>query len=134
MSNEHAHTGGEGATVDGYPSVSNQQHGDVGLDELFEILADGERRRLLGYLQGADGDVATFSELVEHVSDEPDALSDDDPDRVAVNLHHNHLPKLEAANIVEYDPRSETVRYRGGPVVGDWVELARNYESAHQRL
>jgi hypothetical protein len=134
MSNERAQTGGEGVTTDGNPSVSDQQRGDVGLDELFEVLANEERRRLLGYLESTDEHVVTFSELVEHVTDESDALSNDDRDRAAVNLHHNHLPKLEAANVAEYDPRSETVRYRGEPVVGDWVELARDYESAHHRL
>ena len=133
MSNEHAPTGGEGATMDGNPSVSDQQTAAVDLDELFEVLANGHRRRLLGYFDDTDDDVGAFSDLVEHVADESDAVSNDDRERVAVNLHHNHVPKLEDANLVEYDPRSETVRYRGGSVVSDWIELARAYESgSHQ--
>ncbi len=134
MSNEHAPTGGEGATMDGNPSVSDQQTAAVGLDELFRVLADGQRRRLLAYLDRTEDDVAAFSELVEHAADESVAVSNEDRERVAVNLHHNHLPKLEDANLVEYDPRSETVRYRGGPVVNEWVELARTYEPNRQPL
>ncbi|WP_435181695.1 DUF7344 domain-containing protein [Halorussus sp. AFM4] len=33
--------------------------------------------------------------------------------RVAVTLHHNHLPRLDAAAVLDYDPRSRTVRYWG---------------------
>ncbi|UPV73038.1 hypothetical protein M0R89_10800 [Halorussus limi] len=117
--------------MDGDPSVFDQQTAEVDLDDLFEVLADGQRRQLLAYLDSTDDDVAAFSELVDHVAEESGAVSNDDDERVAVNLHHNHLPKLEDANVVEYDPRSETVRYRGGPVVSDWVEMARTYESDH---
>ena len=116
--------------MDGDPSVSDQQTAAVDLDALFEVLADGHRRRLLGYFEDTDDDVAAFSDLVEHVADESVGVSNDDHERVAVNLHHSHLPKLEDANLVEYDPRSETVRYRGGPVVSSWVEMARAYESS----
>ncbi|UPV99114.1 hypothetical protein M0R88_11310 [Halorussus gelatinilyticus] len=115
--------------MDGNPSVSDQQTVVADLDELFEVLADGNRRRLLGYFDDNADDVAAFSDLVEHVADESVAVSNDDHKRVAVKLHHTHLPKLEDANLVEYDPRSETVRYRGGPAVGEWVEMARAYES-----
>ncbi|WP_137283642.1 DUF7344 domain-containing protein [Halorussus salinisoli] len=130
MSNEHAPTGREGVTPDGGPSVSDEQiTTQTDLDELFEVLADGHRRHVLGYLTGIDDEVAAFSELVEHVADNLAEETTDDHERVAMNLHHNHIPKLEDANVVEYDLRSETVRYRGGPVVADWVELALSHES-----
>jgi DNA-binding transcriptional ArsR family regulator len=129
MSKEHAPTGGEGASTDGRPSVSDEQVAtEAGLDELFEILADSHRRRILAYLADADDDVAAFSELIEHVADDS-AGESTDKERLAVSLYHTHLPKLADANVVEYDPRSEVVRYRGGDVVSDWVELARSYET-----
>ncbi|MFC7081107.1 DUF7344 domain-containing protein [Halorussus caseinilyticus] len=133
MSNEHAPTGGEGATPDGGPSVSDERTTTgTDLDQLFEVLADGYRRRVLAYLDDTDDGIAAFSELVEHVADDSDGESTDDHERIAVNLHHNHLPKLEDANVVEYDPRSEVVRYRGDPFVADWVELAQSHESDSQ--
>lgn len=128
MSKEHAPTGGEGATTDGGPSVSNERTARrPDLDELFEVLADGRRRRALAYLADADDGVAAFSELVEHVADDSVGESTD-KECVAVSLHHTHLPKLADANIVEYDPRNKDVRYRGGRVVSDWVDLARSHE------
>ncbi|UTF52000.1 hypothetical protein NGM29_09270 [Natronosalvus rutilus] len=32
-------------------------------------------------------------------------------ERLLLDLYHNHLPKLEEAGLVEYDDRTETVRY-----------------------
>ncbi|NEU57626.1 hypothetical protein [Halorussus sp. MSC15.2] len=130
MSNEHAPTGGEGTATDAPPSAVNGRSIDI--DGLFEVLADRHRRRVLEYLGGTDDGVAAFSELVEHVA-ESDGDSTDDHGRVEVDLHHNHLPKLDDENLVEYDSRSKTVRYRAGPAVGEWVEFARSYESGRRR-
>lgn len=33
-------------------------------------------------------------------------------DQLAVKLVHSHLPKLAEYGVIEYDPRSGTVRYR----------------------
>ncbi len=130
MSKEYTPTGEEGATTDGGPSVSDEQVATgTELDDLFEVLADSHRRRVLAYLADTDDDVAAFSELIEHVADDSAGESTDN-ERLAVSLHHTHLPKLADAGVVEYDPRSEVVRYRGGDVVTDWVELARSYETS----
>ena len=91
------------------------------LDSLFELLANRHRRRLLAYLVETDDGVATFSELIDHVAgvDSEDA----DEREVAISIHHTHLPKLADEGVVEYDDRSETVRYRGGPLVADWLDV-----------
>lgn len=98
------------------------------LDALFEVLADRERRCILECLEENDDDIAAFSDLIERVADSEDP-TDAERERIAVSLHHTHLPKLADADLVEYDTRSETVRYRGGSVVGDWIDLASFHES-----
>lgn len=131
MSEEHAPTDGrggptegDGVTVDELPPVPDEQTMAAGeLDSLFELLANRQRRRVLGYLVEADDGVATFSDIIDHVVAESGDSTDEE--RVAINLHHTHLPKLEDENVVEYDERSETVRYRGGPAITEWVEFAR---------
>jgi len=90
------------------------------LDSLFEILASGQRRRLLAHLIDTDDGVATLPELAALIAD-----GDDDRERATIRLHHTHLPKLEDEGVVEYDARSETVRYRGSEAVTAWVEFAR---------
>lgn len=38
------------------------------------------------------------------------------------SLHHTHLPKLDDAEVVEYDPSDGTVQYRGDPLIEQWVD------------
>lgn len=131
MSEEHASTDGrggpikgDGVTADELPPVPDEQTMTAAeLDSLFELLANRQRRRVLGYLVDAADGVATFPDIIDHVVAESGDSTDDE--RVAINLHHTHLPKLEAENVVEYDDRSETVRYRGSSAVTEWVEFAR---------
>ncbi len=68
-----------------------------------------------------------LSDLVEQVVTwETETSSDDVPDdyrrRVEASLHHMHLPKLADANIIDYDPRSESIRYWGQPVLEEYAE------------
>ncbi|MCU4742926.1 hypothetical protein OB955_18660 [Halobacteria archaeon AArc-m2/3/4] len=85
------------------------QHGPP-LDDFFEAMADRHRRHVLYYFREHDEDVASTADLVsfllEHDSDRPER------ETVATRLHHVTLPKLADCGLLEYDPRSETVRYR----------------------
>ncbi|WP_436345469.1 DUF7344 domain-containing protein [Natronorubrum sp. FCH18a] len=94
--------------------------GDTGseqtvVDRLLGILAAQRRRYALYYLR--EHDVATVDELARLVSEELEDASastdtDDRVDETRLALRHVDLPKLTAVGIVEYDYRSETVRYR----------------------
>lgn len=46
----------------------------------------------------------------------------DNPAYLRSSLHHTHLPKLDDAEVVEYDPSDGTVQYEGDPVVEQWVD------------
>lgn len=53
-----------------------------------------------------------LEELVE-------AIADDDTDRLAIALHHHHLPQLHAAGIVDYQPERNEVVYIGDETVDE---------------
>lgn len=55
---------------------------------------------------------------------------DEEPseNRICLRLHHQHLLKLADHNVLEYDARSETVRYRGGTRLEAILALAASYE------
>lgn len=72
------------------------------LDELFETLSQSARRHILTALVDANPrDEAEFA---------PTAFTGDDrPEEASTRLHHVHLPKLEEAGFIEWDPESGTI-------------------------
>lgn len=87
------------------------------IETVFEVLADDERRDVCLYLMRLDTNAVCVEDLVEILADR-----DTDRERLALDLHHRHLPKLADAGIIEYDSRSNTVRYWGQPTVEKWAE------------
>ena len=84
----------------------------------FELLSRRPRRELLYWLYRRDDRSAPLDVLA-------DALAERDvgiPGDLRVALHHVHLPKLDDADVVDYDADQRTVRYRGDPLLGDLLE------------
>lgn len=84
--------------------------GDLGsrsLDTIFDVLGARRRRTVLYVLSRRSGPVA-LADLV----DELVALEEAYRERVAVSLHHEHLPKLADAALVDYDRTAQTVELR----------------------
>lgn len=94
------------------------------IDEAFRTLASERRRAVLYFFHGSSADVASVDDLVDHVA----ARSDDPRERVAIGLHHVTLPKLGETGVVEYDPRSGTVRYRGDSMVETLLAATKEIE------
>ncbi|QSW99002.1 DUF7344 domain-containing protein [Haloterrigena alkaliphila] len=98
---------------------------DAGADEIdsaMDLLANRQRRAALRYLERANGS-ATVSEVARAIAAEsrtpdPAVVSDhagapsQETRRVRLSLHHAHVPKLVAANAIEYDPETETLALR----------------------
>lgn len=77
----------------------------VNYDRVFEVLADRQRRVLLRRL--VDEEIAGVDDLADAISERVD----EPRSQVRLGLVHTHLPKLDETAIVDYDRRSETVRY-----------------------
>lgn len=75
------------------------------VDELFTVLADPHCRTIIFYFRNTSTEVATVADLTSEVES---GVTDEE---IAIQLHHSALPRLDDAGIVEYDPRSNTVRY-----------------------
>ena len=94
--------------------------GALAVDEALSALAHPTRRCVLYYLK--DEEVADLEELGAVVAamksgTPPDDVPADERDRMAAELAHTHLPKLDEALFVEYDRRSQTVRYADPPAM-----------------
>lgn len=127
---------GNGPDVEGESdATASEVHFDGGrtsLDATLEALANQRRRYALYHLQ--DCTTATLREIARQVaaweSNRPAEVAELDPnDRVYADFYHRHLPKLADANVIEYDPREELVRYDCPEVVERVLELARWVES-----
>ncbi|WP_247001328.1 DUF7344 domain-containing protein [Halosolutus gelatinilyticus] len=109
------------------------------LDLIFEILSVHRRRYALYYLHDQSDSVATVAELIDNVSalDQLQGETDLDPEerrnQIKTELQHVHLPKLEDAGLIEYDLRSETVRYWHQPSLEEWLEHAKHKELSGTR-
>lgn len=107
-------------------------HGAAGNDEqavsatdLFEVLAEPARRHVLRELHET-GERVGIRELADALADgradrTPGERADglpDDPDRLAVRLHHCYLPKLDDCGLADYDSESHTAVAE----IPGWVE------------
>ncbi|WP_456071272.1 winged helix-turn-helix domain-containing protein [Halosimplex aquaticum] len=92
---------------------------DGSVTATLAALADGTRREILRYLFEETDGVASYEELARQLqSQDPD----EDLEWFVARLHHQHLPKLADADLVEYDSRSSTVRYLGSPLTETILE------------
>lgn len=90
------------------------------IDQRFALLDRYERRCIIHFLQESETETVSISEVVSHLrKQEPMA---DERDRIEIELHHNHLPRLDEIDAVDYDSGSETIRYDGDELVESLLE------------
>lgn len=89
------------------------------VDDLLDVLSHHLRREVIDYFENhAEGSVAPFADVVSHIEHRvPSELSEG----ISVKLLHVHLPKLEAADFLEYDGRTGQLRYHGRDEAGRWL-------------
>lgn len=107
---------------------------DEGTNGLYQALAHPRRRVVVSCLApsaaSAGGDVTAISldELASEVAtaEVPEGTDADEERRrrVRISLHHCHLPKLDALDVLEYDSADQTVRYRRDDVVDELLYSA----------
>lgn len=87
---------------------------DLSLNATLEVLAHHHRREILRTLVDAPRHVAVVDELVSRLSNRETKRTGERPgrDQIVMELHHIHLPKLTEVGLVEYDARSQELRYQ----------------------
>lgn len=83
------------------------------IDEALAALANPYRRQLLLALLAENPQADTDPDPLDLVD------SPDEPDTLAVELYHTHLPRLEAMGVIEWD--KEAGEISKGP---DWDSVA----------
>jgi hypothetical protein len=88
-----------------YPTKAPQ------IDDLLETLSDDVRRHIINYFETDTNDtVASLAELVAYIADR---IPHQTAEKLSTTLPHHHLPLLAARGWIEFDRRTEVVRYTG---------------------
>lgn len=80
-------------------------------DDRHRLLSSERRRVLLDVLADRSTPVG-LEALARAIGEEEmgtDAVDPETTERIAITLHHNHIPKLAEAGVVDYDARSTYV-------------------------
>ena len=85
-------------------------------DRTLEILANRHCRLTLLYLQMTEANAISLHDLASRIA------SSEERDETLVKLQHSTLPRLADAGLVEYDSRSDTVRYHGDDAVEEVLD------------
>lgn len=92
--------------------MSSLTHPLRAADQTLETLLRNPRRRtVLRILADRDPPIALedLARTVATHGTDREVLPEDDLEHIAVELHHNHLPRLDAADVLEYDERANVV-------------------------
>ncbi|MFU8866690.1 hypothetical protein [Natronococcus sp.] len=86
----------------------------ISTENALEIVANSERRSVLTRLRDSENNVVTLNKLVDHITSEnppPEPAGVGRSEQIVLKLEHTHLPKLADIGLIEYDDRTDTVRY-----------------------
>jgi hypothetical protein len=91
-------------------------------DKRFDVLARTDRRAVIQFFRNESTEEVTLDALVTGIVDGNYWETNESHARLC--LHHSTLPKLADTGILDYDPRSKTVSYRGRPAVEQLLDAA----------
>jgi uncharacterized protein YydD (DUF2326 family) len=102
-------------------------------DTILSVVANEHRRAILNALDNASEKTLAYDALVDRVAErvrDEDSKQDSDEhrERVRIELHHAHLPKLEEARIIDYEPGTGHVQFVGGELERDLLTLIEPYD------
>jgi len=104
--------GGGVAGTDG-EARGTARSGRVDRETVFSILSNRRRRYVLHVLNGREGPIG-LRELSERIAAwengcRPEGVTSKERKRVYAALHQSHLPKMDRAGVVSYDPDRGTI-------------------------
>jgi hypothetical protein len=95
-------------TTEAEADADEPEAAELSKDDLFHILQNQRRRRVLEYIQNSDEEQIDMRDVAEQVAAwEHDTtvqqLTSNERQRVYIALYQSHLPKLDEKGIIEYN-------------------------------
>ena len=107
------------------PQATNTKY--LSNEQVVGLLRHKQRRAIIRYFNQKTADCTSVDDLVEYLASSDSkrgATSVGHSERITIGLLHNHLPRLADAGVLEYDQRSETIRYWGDSRLETLLETA----------
>ena len=114
-------------------SGSSGRERQISADTILSAVANEHRRAILDALDNASENTLAYDALVDRVANRvrdknAERVSDEHRQRVRIALRHTHLPKLEAAQIIDYKDETGHVQFVGGELERDLLTLVEPYD------
>ena len=123
----------DGADGSGSSSAEGSERDGLPVDAVFDALKHPHRRYVLYHLSDRS-EGASVDELAERIADWEAGRTDGADrisrrERVAVALHHTHLPKLDGLDLVKYDrERGNVTQCEETSAIDPYLTFAADYE------
>lgn len=123
-------------TEDG-PALHGRAVTTPSFDTLFDLLSESRRRYALYALMSSDDGFAEVELLADDVAmwearADDVAITESLREEIAEELRAKHLPRLADVDVVDYDTRSDVVRYWRQPTVEEYLEHTHFKEFADE--
>ncbi|WP_336135443.1 DUF7344 domain-containing protein [Natronomonas amylolytica] len=105
---------------------TQQDAEDLGIGEVFELLKNERRRRVIAFLKRQDDRTTTLGVLAEHIASlENDIdvaqVSSSQRKRVYIALYQCHLPKMDDLGVIEYEKNRGTIQLRNTTLLDPYL-------------
>ncbi|MFP9062059.1 hypothetical protein ACLI4R_16275 [Natrialbaceae archaeon A-chndr2] len=114
-------------------SGSSRREGAISPNTVLAAVANEHRRAILDALDNASEKTLAYDVLVDRVADRvrdegAKREAAEHRQRVRIELHHIHLPKLSEARIIDYEAETGHVQFVGGELERNLLTLIEPYD------
>lgn len=108
----------------GQENATSREAPDRLPSSVLRLLAPERRRAVMRALMEEPNATHRVDDLVSAIQNTYGGVAEESANRTYLrsSLHHTHLPKLDDAEVVEYDADDGTVQYEGDPHIEQWVD------------
>lgn len=130
---------GDAESSNGYESptdasITDQSTAAISPDTIHDLLSSARRRHLISYLLERQDETVAVDDVIDWLTREehPDRGPIAHRERVAIDIHHVHIPKLANAGVIEHDPVAETIRYDGPEALASLLAATKEFEATEE--
>lgn len=108
------------------PGTGRQEDEELDIGEVFELLKNERRRRVIRFLKDQEDGTATLDVLAEHIAAlendiEVAQLSSSQRKRVYIGLYQCHLPKMDDFGVVEFRKNRGIIHLRDTALIDRYL-------------